>query len=328
MLTALRPTDRVPMLTALRPTDRVPTLTALDLTESMAFLTAPDPTAGRVEVPDKKEHLDLCSYHHVRGPGRLTATNSWTLETRIPNSGTTTKDESSRPNDRYCAPTRPLNDESRLPTSPLNESRLPTRPLYESRLPTSPLNRNRLPTIPSSRRVWNHVLTSSPDQCCLPTHGLAEERHLNLCPLARNHVLAAGPMATDEGWTSLSAPGRAEEKHLNRSPMAGSYVLAAAGPLAMDESCPSTAAPGSSEESYLNRGLATLGHAASAPVPTDGQSLTTAGSAAISPCQCLLRSSTAHPMGSVIQLLHPLYLLHRHALRVSLVLIQGPRMRS
>ena len=27
---------------------------------------------------------------------------------------------------------------------------------------------------------------------------MAEERHLNLCPLARYHVLAAGPLAMDE----------------------------------------------------------------------------------------------------------------------------------
>src|SRR6266576_459017 len=103
--------------------------------------------------------------------------------------------------------------------------------------------------------------------------------------------------------------------------MASYYVLAAASPLAKDESCPSLSTPGSAEaeERDLNP-LATLGHAASAPAPTNWQSLTTPGSAAYSPC--LLSSSTTHPMGpnaSVTQLSHP---------RLSLVLIQEPRERS
>jgi hypothetical protein len=72
-------------------------------------------------------------------------------------------------------------------------------------------------------------------------------------------------------------------------------VLAAASLLARDEGCSGLSTPGlaEAEERGLNP-LATLSHAASAPVPTNNQSLTTPASPAYS---SRLLSSPTHPMG-------------------------------
>jgi len=120
------------------------------------------------------------------------------------------------------------------------------------------------------------------------------------------------PSNGSRNQSRLSTLGSPEESlgRLLYHSLASYYVLAALGP----------------EDLNL---LATSGHVASAPAPTDSQSLTTPGSKAYS--SCLLRSSTTYPMGSnasVTQLsqsrLHP---PHRRAPHVSLVL-KEPRVRS
>jgi hypothetical protein len=280
-----------PMLTALDPTEPegMALLKALD-----PMLTAVDPTAGPVEVGllSMQDDLNPCANYHIGAAdrSRVTATSSET--SKLPTSRTTPKETSPRP----TATRSPSDNYGRWAST-------------GSRMSTSSLKHGRLPAL-----------------------GLAEERHLNLCPMASYYVLAvAGPLAREEscptgsneerGCPSLSTQGSAEERHLSLCPMASYCVQAAASSLAKDESCPSLSTPGSAgaEERHLNP-LATLGHAASAPAPTDSQSLTTPASAAYS--SCLPSSSTTHPMGSnasVTQLSHP---------RLSLVLIQEPRVRS
>ena len=101
---------------------------------------------------------------------------------------------------------------------------------------------------------------------------------------------------------------------MNLCLMASYYVLAAASPVAKDERCPRLSTPGSAEVEKRDLDpLGILGHAASTPAPTDGRTLTTPGLSVYS--SCLLMGSNS----SVTQLSHP---------RLSLVLIQEPRMRS
>ena len=338
VLTTLNPTDSVPM--ALRPTDSMPMSTDVYPTESMAFLrlTALDLTRP-VEVGHLPVHLR--PYYPNWGPSRVTATTSSLNQPQPPESRMTTTPSRRRASLPTTRSSPDLADQSCLPTRGLAEGRylnlcplagyyvLAAGPQVMDESCPSLLNRGSSEEKHLNLAGYYELAAAAAaaagplalDESCpsLSTPGSSEEEHLNL---AGYYVLAAaGPLAMGEGCPSLSTPGSPLEKHLN---LAGYYVLAAAGPLAMGESCPSLSTPGSPEERHLNRGLATLGHAASAPVPTDSQSLTTADSAAISSCQRLLRSSTAHSMDSVMQLLHPLFLLHRHALRVSLVLIQGP----
>jgi hypothetical protein len=313
------------VLTALDPTDGMAFLTAPDPshpTGGMALLTTPDPTAGPVEVgrlsvPGSEGDLNLCSNDHVETADwrRVTAMSSETSETRKPTSRTTPKEIYSRRSDdkSYCASASPSNL-SCISTCWLNHSRVSAKTSNLSCISTCSLNHSRASTILSNR---------SRNLRRLSALGSAEERHLNLCSMASYYGLAAaGPLAKDE-----SCPlGPAEERHLYLCPMASYPVLAAASPLAKDDSCPSLSTSGSNEERYLNL-LATLGHAASAPAPTDSQSLTTPGSVAYS--SCLLRTSTTYPMSSnasVTQLSHPR--LHPPHRRVSFVLIQEPRVQS
>lgn len=118
----------------------------------------------------------------------------------------------------------------------------------------------------------------------------SNEKSLCASTSSLNHGhLFAGPSNGSWDQCRVSAVGPAQEWHLNLRPMASHYVLVVARPLEKEGSSLST--PGSAEERDLNS-LATFGHAAPAPAPTDSQS----------------------------PRLHP-----PHALHVSLVLIQGPR---
>jgi hypothetical protein len=157
-----------------------PMLTVLDSIEGMALLTALDQTAGPVEVGyllvsgSTEDDLDLCVNYHVGTAGwsRGTATSSET--SKLPTSRTTPnlKEKSSGP-----AMTRspPDDNDCCALTSASNGS--------------SP-NRNLLSRIPSN---------GSRNQGRPPALGSAEERHLNLCPMASYYVpVMAGPLAKDK----------------------------------------------------------------------------------------------------------------------------------
>jgi hypothetical protein len=249
MLTALDPTEGMPMLAAL---GRVPMLTDLNPTGSMAFLTATalDPAEGMsmLKILDPTDPIPM-----------LMALDPMPMLTTLDPMSTLTA--------------------------------LDPIPMLMALDPTDCM-----------------AFLTAPD----PTAGLVEvgrrsvpgqERDLNLCPMGCHVLAPASPLAKGESCPSLSTPGSAEEWHLNLRPSLLTPCSAEAD----------------SEQRDLDP-LATLGHAASAPAPTDSQSRTTPGSAAYS--SCLLSSSTTHPMGSnasVTQLSHP---------RLSLVLIQEPRVQS
>lgn len=147
--------------------------------------------------------------------------------------------------------------------------------------------------IPTSRTMMPKEVVSRPSDDKVPLNlsrnlsrvsilGSDEELHSNQCPMASYCLLAAaGPSPKGESLPHLSAPGSAEEGHLNLYPMVNYHMLAVATALGKDESCPGRcrSSSGSSEERHLNL-LATLGHVASAPVPTDSLSLTSPSSEA------------------------------------------------
>jgi hypothetical protein len=261
MLTALDPTEGMPMLAAL---GRVPMLTDLNPTGSMAFLTATalDPAEGMsmLKILDPTDPMPM-----------LMALDPMPMLTTLD----------------------PMSTLTALDPIPMLMALDPTDCMAFLTVPD-----------PAERMAF----LTAPD----PTAGLVEvgrrsvpgqERDLNLCPMGCHVLAPASPLAKGESCPSLSTPGSAEEWHLNLRPSLLTPCSAEAD----------------SEQRDLDP-LATLGHAASAPAPTDSQSRTTPGSAAYS--SCLPSSSTTHPMGSnasVTQLSHP---------RLSLVLIQEPRVQS
>jgi hypothetical protein len=226
-----------------------PMLTALDPTGGMALLKALDPMLTALDPTAGPVEVGLLSMqdanYQIGAADRSRVTATSSETSKLPTSRTTPKETSPRP-----AATRSPSDNYGCWAS------------TGSRMSTGSLKHGRLPAL-----------------------DLAEERHLNLCPMASYYVLAvAGPLAREEscptgsneerGCPSLSNQGSAEERHLSLCPMASYCVQAAASPLGKDESCPSLSTPGSAEaeERDLNP-LATLGRAASAPAPTDDPSL-------------------------------------------------------
>jgi hypothetical protein len=279
ILTALDLAEGVPMLAARDPTEGITILTALDLAEGVPMLAARDPTEGItiLTVPDLAVGVPMLTILEgitmLMAPDPVVVPMLPTLgwgpalhpAVRLTLAFLTTPDPakglpvafSTTPYAKAGTPVEVGRLSAQAQGS--TEGDLNLRPNHHVRVWTAkrqvPVtatcsDTSKLPKgaySPPVATISRNPPDGSWDQSRLSALG---DGHLNLCPVAIYHVLAAArPLAKDESCPGLEAPGPAEEEHL----IPGCHVMAraAASPLAKGESCPGLETPCPAEEERL-----------------------------------------------------------------------------